>query len=341
LGTLGVALEYAHPDIVDFGFEYALNLGNQKVKGWDRNTIAFAVDADTGFIKEVNTHVVNGSGNNVTHNPASSTGRAIRESINSTYQNESQNGQEFDVIDGMELINKSNRFRNPYTNIFKGWMFVADLSTWIYQKDLKLSVAVGISSGDDNPNEATIDGDYTGFIPLQSIYSGKRVRSSFVLGGKLKRPLDAPRFEQAPSKFAQEVSDFTNIIYTGMSIDWEPQEWEKNFKLNPNVLAYWQEKPTRKFDAFTKEFLDERASTYLGVELNIFAHYFLLKDLKLFFVGAVVFPGTHYKDIRGIPLTSDQDKALDRLDRVAGVDRIPNLGSDTAFTYNLGLEFKF
>ncbi|HRN78364.1 MAG TPA: hypothetical protein PLU71_03935 [Candidatus Dependentiae bacterium] len=341
LGTIGAALEYEHRDIIDFGFEYALNLGNQKVKGWDRNSIRFAIDADTGFVKEVNTHVVNGNGNDVTFNPASSSGRAVQKAINESYQNESQNSQEFAVVDGMELINKSNRFRNPYTNIFEGWMFVADFSTWIYKKDLKLSMAVGLASGDDNPNEETIDGNYTGFIPLQSIYSGKRVRSSFVLGGKLRRPLEAPQFEQAPSKFAQEVSDFTNLIYTGMALDWEPKGWEKNFKLNPNVLAYWQEKPTRKFDAFTKTFLDELASTYLGLELNLFAHYFLLKDLRLFFVGAVVFPGSHYTDIKGIPLNAEQDRALDRLDAVAGNDRIPNLGDDTAFTFNLGLEFKF
>jgi len=340
LGTIGAALAYTQ-DKVEFGFECAINVGNQKVKGWDRNTIQFSVDADTGFVKEINSHVVDEDGNNITYNPSSSMGKEIQTAINNAPQSESQNGQEFSVVDGMPLINKTDRFRNPYTNLFQGWMFVADLATWIYKKDLKLAFELGVASGDDNPNTQTKDGDFTGFIPIQSIYSGKSVRSDFVLGGRLKRLVDAPQFEERPRRFVQQLSGFTNIIYCGSGLNWEPKGWSKKFAINPNILAFWQEKPTRKFDAFTKKFLDERASTYLGLELNTFANCYILENLNLYFVGALVFPGSHFTDIRGIPLNSEQDKALDRLDPTGVTDRIPNLGDDTAFTFNIGLEFKF
>ena len=68
----------------------------------------------------------------------------------------------------------------------------------------------------------------------------------------------------------------------------------------------------------------------------------VLKDLKLFFVASVFFPGTHYRDIKGKPLNSTQQKLLDRLDRTGfSADRIPNLGDDIAYIANMGLEFKF
>lgn len=52
--------------------------------------------------------------------------------------------------------------------------------------------------------------------------------------------------------------------------------------------------------------------------------------------------GKYYDDVRGIPLNSDQNSALNRLDRTGfSADRIPNLGNDPAFTVNIGLEFKF
>ena len=202
----------------------------------------------------------------------------------------------------------------------------------------------GIATCDENPNNETKDGVYSGFIPLQEVYSGGRVRSTFLLGGagRLTRPLSAPKSSQAPSKFAQTVNGFSNIVFIGSGLNWEPEDREKPFQVNPNVIAYWQEKPTHKFSAEENRELTCLASTYLGTELNVFAHYMVFKVMKLFAVGSVFFPGTHYRDIKGKPLTSDQQSLLDRLDRTGfSQDRIPNLGDDAAYTFNVGLEFKF
>lgn len=350
LGTVGLASEYVH-DRFEFGFDCAFNLGNQKVKGWDRNLIELAVDAETNCIKQVNSQVVDQGGSKVAHNPTTPTGRKIQAIINRPDdQGEFANGKQIGAVAGTDLINSNKRFSDGYTNSFHGWMFVTDAAVWLYKKDLQLAVTAGITSGDDNPNIDNKDGTFDGFISLQELYSGKRVKSAFVLGGagKIKRPLSVPDPDevQAPSPFASTISGFTNLVFTGGSLLWIPRDWQKEFNLNTNVLAYWQEKPTNKFDARTRKETEQRASTFLGTELNIFFHYFVFKDVKLFFVGSIFIPGAHYTQIRGIPLDKNQDRALvevlDRLDPVAdNIGSIPNLGDNTAYTFNLGLEFRF
>ena len=112
--------------------------------------------------------------------------------------------------------------------------------------------------------------------------------------------------------------------------------------INPNILPFWEEKPIKKFDALTRQELDVPASTFLGTELNLFIDYWVLKDLKLTFVGSIFFPGQHYTDIQGKPLDATQKLLLDRLDPTGfEEDRIPNLGDDPAYTLNVSLEFKF
>jgi hypothetical protein len=345
LGTLGLALEYLHPKF-EIGFDYAFNLGQQRVKGWDRNQI---VEQNlNGQVVLVNSHVVDQTNGSIPF----VRGNQAQQIIDSSFQDESQNNQIIGNIDGnigylagpVVLKNAANRFRNPYRNKYEGWMFVVDGGVWAYKRDLLLAATAFITTGDDNPNEETIDATYSAFIPLQEIYSGKRVKSAFLLGGagKLVRPLSDPATNQTASRFAQNINGFVNLVGCGAAAHWKPSDWEKAFALNPNVLVYWQEKPIKKFDAFLNQELDCLASTYLGVELNIFTYYMVLKDLKLFLVASVFLPGNHYRDIRGKPLNAAQKALLDRLDRTGfDQDRVPNIGNDTAYTFNLGLEFKF
>ncbi len=345
LGTVGLAAEYKHSRF-ELGFDYALNLGQQRVKGWDRNQVQERnVD---GRVVLVNSHVVDQSGNYI---PFVAGGQA-QTIIDTAPQDESQNSKVIGSTTGdvgyltgpITLQNNSTRFRNPSTNRYEGWMFLIDGGVWAYKKDLFIAAMAGITTGDRNPNDETKDAVYSGFISLQEIYSGKRVRSAFLLGGsgKLNRPLSRPTSNQAPSRFAQTVNGFSNLVFFGTGLHWEPVGRKKPFKVNPNVIAYWQEKPTNKFDALTNSELDCLASTYLGTEFNVFAHYMVLKDLKLFCVASVFSPGTHYRDIKGKPLTADQKRLLDLLDRTGfSQDRIPNLGDDPSYTFNLGLEFRF
>jgi hypothetical protein len=131
-------------------------------------------------------------------------------------------------------------------------------------------------------------------------------------------------------------------VFCGAGLNWAPSDRERSFEVNPNMYIFWQDKQVKKFDAKTKSEKDEPASTYLGTELNVFAHYYVFKDLKLFCISSLFIPGSHFVDIQGKPLSSDQDKALDSVDPTGfDRDRIPNIGHDVAYTFNLGLQFKF
>ncbi len=85
-------------------------------------------------------------------------------------------------------------------------MIVADAAYTIARPQIKVAIAGGYASGDENPNkdledpnDSNVDGDFSGFIGLQEIYTGKRVRSGFLLSGagRIPRVLSFPtkRFE--------------------------------------------------------------------------------------------------------------------------------------------------
>lgn len=349
LGTAGLASEF-YGNRFECGFDYAVNFGQQRVKGWDRNVVK--ENNRGGVVVLVNDNVtaeyVNLKGDAVSEQapyvPASDAQKLINTSFRSEDQNDQQVGANTIAPYGyltdvaasqITLKNSKGRFGNPYTNKYEGWMFVADAAYSFCEKDLLIAAAAGITSGDDNPNFETNDGEYDGFIGLQEVYSGKRVRSVFLLGGagKLKRLLSTPALTdiQAPSTKAQAISGFTNLVFCGTSLKWKPKSWKKPFEINPNVLALWQE---HKIGT---------ARTFLGVESGLFINYSLLKDLKLFWVSSLFFPGSHYTDRKGEALLTDEERVFLNSSNPTGIkqDRIVGLGNNVAYTFNLGLIYTF
>lgn len=340
LGTIGWAGEY-YGDRFEIGFDCAINLGYQQVKGWDRNEIE-TVNRQAQLVQrnaQVTTEV-----NGITERVPYVNGSEAQNIINNAFRDESQNGQVIGEVDsvgyltappGEKLVlkNSQQRFRNPYKNMYNGWMLVADASYSSKNKNFSVAATVGVASGDDNPNFDRRDGTYDGFISLQEIYSGKRVRSVFLFGGagKVKRFLSSPTPEKSPDPFARAISGFTNIVITGAAVSYKPSNWKKRFEINPNVISFWQEKPIGN------------ARTYLGTEWGTFINYNVFKDMKLFVVTSVFFPGSHYADRKGIPVeTARQIRDSDDLD-VTGFtqDRIAQLGDNVAYTFNMGLIYSF
>lgn len=358
LATFGLATEYKG-DIFEFGFEYANNIGRQKVKGWDKNQID--ITNVNAALTEVNTKAtaIDGLGNKVPkvpHDPGTAAGKEAQSIIDTTFQNESENGVLIGTVQNgfagltgpVDIFNAKDRFKNPYNNTYGGWMFICDLATWAHNKDLRFAAMAGVASGDDNPNSETIDGNYQGFIGLQEIYTGDRVCSAFLLGGagKIKRFLSEPNIaRRGPGSINSTISGFTNIVFFGTSMKWEPVNATRKYKVFPNILAYWQERPTSKFDIATRSDIDVPASTYLGMEFNTFFDFYLTESMKFFFVWSAFLPGNHFSDIEGKPTNRDQIKALENFVNNHGYecsrDSIPNISDDIAFTLNLGLEFKF
>jgi hypothetical protein len=345
LGTIGLAGNYIN-DRVEFGFDTAVNFGQQHVKGWDRNVIKEAnVD---GRVSVVNSHVVSeADGSNIPFIK----GSPAQKIIESSYESQSENGQVIGAVDGpigyltpgpITLQNKNFRFRDPYNVGYHGWMFVSDIAFWFQEHTLRLAAEAGAASGGRHPHGEAKTCSYDGFVGLQEIYSGNKVKSAFVLGGagKLPRPLATPESD-AVNPFSVKTSGFTNLVYGGSSILWKPK-LKREFNVQSNIIAYWDERAIKKFDAFTKSDLACNASKFLGVETNMFMNYYPFTSTKFFFVGSLFFPGQHYTDIRGKPLNPEQEAALNELDRTDFEGAyIPNVGHDMAWTINAGIEFKF
>jgi hypothetical protein len=248
------------------------------------------------------------------------------------------------------LWNSTTRFRDKYINVFKGWMAVLDGAYWLFDRQLRIAAAFGYATGDEDPNQnlerpndSEVDGDYKGFIGLQEIYSGDRVQSVFFLGGagRAPRPLSLPA-PDLDDVIPSNTSGFTNLVFTGASLYWVPANVVHDFGLRPNVLFYWQQHSTKAFDLATKSVSASKfARNFLGTELNVFMDVALLRDFKFYVVSSIFVPGDHYKDIKGEPLTREQQKILDRID-VTGVDDVsPLISTDMSYTFNIGLEYRF
>lgn len=357
--TAGLAAEYIN-GAFECGFDTAFNRGRQFVRPWDRNQVI--VDNFNGQAVLVNSQVLVDSANEFNglkapDVPKSDAQKAINNSsLNGT---SSQNGQiipgtqnlpSLGYVDGpLNLKNSAVRFRTNengtgYSNKYKGWMFVSDASYWVYNRELQVAVTGGYASGDQDPNFVVKDGNFKGFIGLQEVYAGKRVKSVFLLGtvGKVKRPGTQPENPLSNKDFASSASGFTNLAFVGSGFTWKPASCaESRFVWNPNIFAYWEPSPGKKFDAVSGKDLPEQASKFLGIEVNTFLSYYPFASLKCFAIGSVFLPGTHFKDIKGKPLTPPQKKALESFQKRPDAALVPNIGNDTAYTINIGMEFAF
>lgn len=345
LGTIGLEGEYLSK-YVEFGFEMAMNAGQQAVHGWDRNMITLI--SNDGRISQVNSHVVAATGDKVPFVDGSDAQKAIR----SVPQTECSNGKQIPgdfvkigYLDNPtgEISNSKDRFRDGYCTKFNGWMILADSSFWVIGKDLRLSFTAGAASGDVNPNFNTKDGDYQGFIGLQEAYSGKRVKFAFPTS-KIERPIANPINDPEDNVLTNTLSGFTNLIFVGTGLAWAPTNWENPIKVNPNVIAYWMQHSVPKFapDVLNTTNCVPQANPFLGIEMNLFVDYNIVKNLKIFTVMSVFIPGTFYSDIKG-RRAEFKNFAEIQGDSASGFtkDKIPAYGDDAAWTLNIGLEYRF
>jgi len=367
LGSLGFAGEFETPRFA-CGFDSAINLGYQDVHGLDRNIVRIENigkkitpdNTSQALLNEVNTQVVYNNPNDandpqnglpIPYIPNGTTQTVIENATrNAVWNGKSigtvgQAGEWYGYLEApIYLANSSGRFRDPYRNKYQGAMFVADAALISRDKNFQFAGTVGWASGDNNPNFDTIDGVYSGFIGLQELYYGKRVKSAFILGssGKLRRPLSFP-INSTVGNVASTVNGFTNIAFVGVGTTYK-HNWacDKKVQLHTSIISYWQDFPSLAYDAEKRVELKTNADDFLGIEMNAFFDYYIMKDLKLFFVGAVFIPGEHFYEIKGKPINSAQLAALNRLDRTGFLgERVPNIGADTAITGNIGLEYYF
>lgn len=350
LATFGLMGEFVFGSF-EWGFEYAFNRGHLRAAGIDRNTHVLA--DDEGKVVIVDDQVVD------TRTGANALVKEEREKI----IKRSEYGGRYNsrvLKHGDFLKNKKFRFRDPFEIRYRGYFFVADASYIVCKDVFKVSAAIGVASGDEDPRKKLLlekkgdrSVDYNGFISLNESYAGKRVTSVLFFNGfgVFPRVIDIGLEGLREDSTVINLTGFTNLVYMGVSADYYYKNTFRKWRVCPNLLFYWQEEPSRIFESKLKKKREgERESRrdeefvhkvgflndFLGTELNVVAEYEVIKDLTFFILSGIFVPGFHFKQIKGMPLNGAQAQFIK--DRKGNE---PLLGDDTAYCFNIGFKYTF
>ncbi len=380
LGSIGLAVEHDYKGF-EFGVEGACNLGHQKVHGIDNNKIEMTRLNRKGSTTVPNTVTVNvlppasGTTSNIsvdgviveqfshivdTRFPVSSSGNTT-EYYNALVTDESVKAAQIIVTNDKTPLegkgipvgryqSKSKRILPEYVNKLRGYMVVADISKTLVDYDVVLSAAYGFASGDEFPHKNRVCKTHMGFIGVHECYSGKRVPSVMFLD-EMRGNLSIPgAITEDVDKVDNNELSFTNLHHLGFGGKWTPTICGgKKLTFNPNMLSYWRAIATKQFDTVTEKTTNENASRYIGTEFNVKSKLELLKDLEVFGNFGVFIPGRLFTDIKGIPFKNSFGNDTPFFDMLStevgpetdGIKQDFRLGTDVAYSLNIGLNYSF
>jgi len=356
ISTAGLAVEGIYKRF-NWGFEGAANFGEIDIRPWDRNSItlgaSYNISSYTAYIAEFYTkvevdEVLNGV--KVGSKQRAPVTQQIQKIVNASPKDASENGKKIGEIDfldfnqqvGVDVYNSIDRFRPEQRKILKGYFFVADASYDIIPNDLVMSLGVGYASGqidqqlDTNKltHEQLMNQQFRGFIPLQSVYSGKRLRHLVLFNQGIPRfavrnPLaDLSGSNVTKIVVSDNINEMTNIAFAGGRIDWKiPQLKKYKFAFSQNIIPYFIPEPSSFVISHPEEagILLQESSNYLGTELTTEWSALFYDKLKFSGYFGVLIPGQHYKDMCGIPV---------------GKGKLES-GSDLAYVGNIQLSYLF
>ena len=351
LATFGLMGEAVFSSL-EWGFEYGFNRGHLDSLGIDRDQCILADDEGTVVIEH--SQVTDEKGDSVRANAAH------KAPLAHAPHGEKHNDMPIKrshVTNAHPLVplfnNKKFRYRNPATVRYRGSFFVADASYIICKDIFKVSAALGVATGDEDPRRAlaqitkeTKCIDYNGFITLNESYAGKRVTSTLFFNGfgVFPRVLDLGLEGLSFDPNVLNVTGFTNLVYMGASADYHYKNTFRTWRLCPNLLFYWQENPSTFFEKKELKGKTDRVQheprfmdNFLGTELNLIAEYEAIKDLTFFCLSGIFIPGFHFRDIRGIPLNEAQARFIN--EKKGPYE--PVLGNDPAYFFNFGCKYTF
>lgn len=340
LSTAGCAVEGVY-NRFNWGFEGAFNFGDIDIRPWDRNEIKIVKD-DNGFLVEQYTKVFTQDPATVKKPQMAPASSAVATLLKATPQTTETNGTQIGIveIDGVPtpIYTSFNRIRPEQRRLLKGFFFVGDATYEVCPRTLHWSVGIGYASGFNDPqrdgNKRTpyelMNEDFTGFLPLQSVYTGRRLDHLVIFNQGVPRfnvrlpNADLSQVNVTSVVQPDTVNEMTNIAFIGTRFEWKvPQLRKYAICLLPNIICYWIPEPAE----FT---LDDGKTThtsdnFLGTELTLKFSGLFYDKLKLTgFFGALI-PGGHYKDMCGT---------------LIGRSQLPT-GSDIGYVGNVGLSYLF
>ena len=322
----------------EWGFDGAFQGGNTRIKAWDRNLITLKNDngiADFQYTKvysdallTVPAVVTNDNKANVVAGPKGFV----------------QNGQPIPLIAGsVQLWNGNDRFRPEQTQFYHGYFWVTDMSYDLIDDQLKLCLDTGLSSGqlDDlfhinGLTEADLaNRNFNGYVPIQSVYSGKRIQHLVMLNTGVPRfTVQDPSLNlkqlHVPSKISgtDSLTDkFTNIAYAGSGFEWKPAKFtDQKLLFKPVAIYYWMVQapylPLKNGQDSSAQRIV--ASHALGTALSIELEATLKECINVGGYAGLMIPGKQYQQFQGTRIKGDE-----------------RLGSSTAYVVNFFMAYKF
>lgn len=327
--TIGIAVEAVYTRW-SWGCEGAFNLGEALLKAWDRNALSIDKN-DNGYLVSRYTKVYD-------QDPALKTAMLAQETtVNDQYVNGSaksckMNGQKI----GPHLYNAYDRFRAAQTKFFDGYFFLADASYDVVPTVLQWAFGAGYASGDCNKKTDTnamshhqcMNQTFSGFIPLQSEYTGTRIHHIIALNQGLPRCNNLNSADTLETNLINDIQsatiqDLTNIAFVGTRIVYNPTVCKSyGLMLSGNCVGYWTPQPVY-IDHTTHE--NRLARNFLGVELSTEFEWTMWQKIKCAGYAGLFLPGFFYRDNHGKVINDFKSSS----------------GSDIGFIGNVALMYEF
>lgn len=363
LTTFGIAVEGVHGRF-NYGFETALNIGEHNIKPWDRNLITLV--NNNGTLSEQYTKIYSADPSSTLNPSLAYVTTANITAVKAADQNPAQNGKRIGTgtiiapdatvfpssqiitMTSTPLFNAFDRFRPEQKQHLSGYFMMADGTYEIIDKVLSSSLGIGYASGyidqqrDTNKmtSEQLLHQNFTGFIPLQSVYSGKRISQLIIFNKGIPRfnvrnpGLNTTNMNLTPVLQSDSINEVTNIAFFGGNIDWKIEKWKK-YKLNivPNVIGYWSPKTSSYvIKAATKSTVTGAdtspaqtafSDNFLGTECTTKISATIYEHVNIYGYLGFFLPGQHYRDMRG-----------------ALINKLP-IGSNPGYICDLGMSYSF
>lgn len=314
LSTAGCAIEGVYQRF-NWGIEGAYNFGDLDIRPWDRNYTTLSKDANGNVIEQYTKIYTQDPATTV--NPSQApVATTVTTLLNSIPQEVYYNGKQLGTVDinGVltNIYQAFNRIRPAQKRLFRGFFATGDATYIFWQNELEVSLGAGYASGHLDPQkdqnfvgpDELLSEPFNGFVPIQSVYSGKRLRHFIAFAQGLPRfnvqypSLDTSKINIVGLQGPGVINQFTNIVFIGGRVELRPHDYADHaLSLAPNIIAYWTPEAA-EFKAPNTDFF-KVADNYLGLELNLEFSMYFYKNLKLSgYLGAFI-PGQHYKDMCG------------------------------------------
>lgn len=332
LTTIGAAIEGSSSNL-SWGMEGACNFGDLEIKAWDRNYTKIVKNDSAVIVEEYTKVYTQDPATTINPTKALAT-KDIANFLKGSPQDRFENGKYIGTVDNTPLYNAFDRFRPEQRRMLCGYFFVADAMYAFVPNCFNVALGLGYASGDiynqADTNKLTDDEllneRFTSFLPIQSVYSGKRLRHLVLFNEGVPRfnvklpNADLSRINPIGILSPGVVNSMTNIAFLGTRFDWKVQALRKNeVNIAQNIICYWAPETAQFTKKPTDAQLDseglplpsyvpylEYSSNFIGTEFTTELSAMFYENIKLSGYFGVLFPGQHYADMAGTIIKKNQ-----------------------------------